>query len=112
MSAAANKTSCSTPSISIFKKSKMVSPLATVPKQKTPLGRYKAQIRPARLTMRYSDRKEIVKPEPQYALQRVTAVAKHNRELAESCDVLAELLKAKPELDKHFCKAFGIPQQP
>ena len=42
------------------------------------------------------------------AEQRLKWVIETNEAVAASCKVLLELLKNHPELDKHFCKAFGI----
>ena len=46
--------------------------------------------------------------DPKLAVQRLEMVAKVNREIAEACDVILEVLAKHPELDKHLCKAFGI----
>jgi hypothetical protein len=48
-----------------------------------------------------------------FALTRLEAVMKANQQAVESTAVLVELLEVHPELDKHFCIAFGIqPQVP
>ena len=60
---------------------------------------------------------EMIKPDHdkpkdgKFAINRLVQVAKINREIAESCDVLIEILNSRPDLDKHFCKAFGIQSQ-
>lgn len=43
---------------------------------------------------------------------RIATVARNNREMADACDRVLEVLKQHPEADVDFAKIFGIQANP